>query len=58
MGNFRRDIRQGVRIFVKNPVFTLAAAVSLGLAIGANSAIFSMFNARHAHRGRTGVRRA
>ena len=44
MGNFHRDIRQGVRILVKNPVFTLAAAVSLGLAIGANSAIFSMFN--------------
>ena len=44
MGRFYRDIQLGVRILVKNPAFTLAAAVSLGLAIGANSAIFSMFN--------------
>src|SRR5687768_15037562 len=44
MGRFYRDIQLGMRILVKNPAFTLAAAVSVGLAIGANSAIFSMFN--------------
>jgi predicted permease len=44
MGSLHRDIRQGIRILIKNPVFTFAAAVSLGLAIGANSALFSMFN--------------
>ena len=44
MGSVPRDVRQAVRILVKNPMFTLAAAVSLGLAIGANSALFGMFN--------------
>ena len=44
MGTFYRDVRHGVRILLRNPLFTLVAAVSLGLGIGANSALFAMFN--------------
>ena len=39
-----RDIRYGIRVLARNPLFTLVAALSLGLGIGANSALFSMFN--------------
>ena len=39
---FRDDVRYGVRILSKNPRFTAIAAVSLGLAIGANTTIFSI----------------
>jgi len=39
-----RDVRHGVRGFVKSPGFTLTAVLSLALGIGANSALFGMFN--------------
>ena len=38
----RADIRYGVRILAKNPGFALIAAVSLALAIGANTTIFAI----------------
>ena len=42
MGWFSADLRYGVRILEKNPSFTLIAATSLALAIGANATIFSV----------------
>jgi predicted permease len=37
-----RDIRFGARLLRKNPVFAFIAIVTLGLGIGANTAIFSL----------------
>ena len=40
-----RDVRYGIRIFRKNPGFSLAVIFTLALCIGANTAIYSMLDA-------------
>jgi macrolide transport system ATP-binding/permease protein len=44
MNAILRDVRQAVRLLWRYPLFTAVAALSLGLGIGANSALFTMFN--------------
>src|SRR5437660_4899542 len=40
-----KDLRYGVRSLLKQPAFTLVAAITLALCIGGNSAMFSVVNA-------------
>lgn len=42
MGGFLKDIRHELRILRKRPLFAFAAVVTLGLGIGANTAVFSV----------------
>jgi len=44
MSNLTRDVRYGLRALLQTPTFTALTVLTLSLAIGVNTAIFSMVN--------------
>jgi hypothetical protein len=45
MSGILSDVRYAIRLLLKNPGFSLVAALSLALGIGANTAIFTLLDA-------------
>ena len=44
MGRLFQDVKFGTRFLLKHPGFTVLVVVTLGLSIGASTAIFSVVN--------------
>ena len=49
MNRFFQDLRFGARMLARNPMFTLAATLSLGIGIGAVTSVYSMVSAVMLH---------